>query len=137
MSVDVLEYFAWCRDHFRDRQEVLTISAFRHHDGGFAPGPAEVELGTDFTSWVWGIWRDRWDKYLRDDWDHDYRHKGWDWRIIEYWLRDQGMRTVLPGRSRSQHIGVEGVHFREGDYERLHSTCFDSFRPRQVYKEAT
>lgn len=135
VSSDILEYFAWCRDRFRERPEVLSVSAFRHHAGTLEP--AEVELSGAFTSWVFGFWHDRWQKHLRDDWDFDYRHRGWDWRIIDYWLGERNMKTVLPGRSRSQHIGIEGVHFRPGDYERLRSECFEEYQPVQQYREAT
>lgn len=137
VSTDVLEYFAWCRDYYAGHTNILTVNAFRHH-GGEVPDDA-VQQTAGFTSWIWGTWQDRWHGLLRNDWDFDYRHRGWDWRIIDHWLGSMGYKTVQPGASRSQHIGVDGVHFRSerGDFERLRSTCFTEDRPPVTYKEAT
>ena len=76
---DIHAQFAGDAHHFAGRKgsrgvRVPEMAAARRHprrgrDSRFSPD-------------VWGTWADQW-PVLRDDWDFDYRHKGWDWRISE------------------------------------------------------
>jgi hypothetical protein len=85
---------------------------------------------------VWGIWRDRWERHLRDDWDHTYRAKGWDWRITEHWVGERGYLAIKPAMSRSQDIGeFGGVHAHPADFPSAVSRCFVAEVPPQDYKE--
>ncbi len=130
VSTDVLEYFAWADGYFADRPEVITVCTFRHHR--IPGGPAGVGLFDGFQVNTWGIWRDRWEDLIRDDWP---RHKaeGWDWRITRHWCGDLGYRTALPCEARCQNIGeFGGVH---GDGPRAQSDCWTVDIPPQEYYE--
>lgn len=133
VSTDVLEYFAWARDTYAADEEIITVCAHIQHARGTL---AEVVRDSHFTCWVWGTWRDRWETKLRDDWDHNYRAKGWDWRITEHWVGDLGYRAIKPAMSRSQDIGeFGGVHASPADFPNAVSTCFTADIPPQEYRE--
>lgn len=132
VSADVLEYFAWCAKTFAADPAVIAVCAFRHH---LLPGgPGGVVLEHDFKSWIWGTWADRWASCLRDDWDHDYRHKGWDWRIGDYWAGERGMTCAFPCESRSFHIGETGTHMSPALFAEYSSDCFEPDRPAAAYR---
>lgn len=87
---------------------VLALCAFQIEPG---QDRRKWRIQRKFHSTVWGTWRDRWTTYLRDQWDHDYSRRGWDWDIQEHVLPDNGLWVVAPEMSRSQHIGRDaGVH---------------------------
>jgi len=131
---DVLEYFRWCEIRYHGDQDILAVCAFQHDAQG---GPKEVIRQARFVPTVWGIWRDRWEKRLRDDWDHDYTHKGWDWRINEHWIQERRFLTIGPGQSRSQVSGEHGgTHLRAGaEYQAHLSTCFSPHYEPGYYEE--
>ncbi len=122
VSSDVLLYFEWCARRFREDSRVLTVLAFQHdqQDGG----THRVLLESRFSSWVWGTWADRWRDCLRDDWDHTYQHKGWDWRIGDHWIDVEGKVSATPSSSRSQHLGRLGVHMLPELHDGYQSACF-------------
>lgn len=135
VSDDVLEYFAWAQDTYAADEQVIAVSAHIQDARGTL---GEVVRHDHFTCWVWGTWRDRWENLLRDDWDHDYRHKGWDWRITEHWVRRLGYRVIKPALSRSQDIGeFGGVHASPQDFPNAVSRCFVPEVPPQDYREIT
>lgn len=140
VSMDVLEYLTWCRDRYRDDPQVLAVTTHQHYEqpGGVAGVmPQRFDQDPDPHLWVWGTWRDRWETCLRDDWDFDYRARGWDWRIKDYWLMTKRMRLMAPCLSRSQHIGrVGGVHCTPDQYETMRSRCFTAVVEPQEYGEA-
>lgn len=133
VSTDVLEYYSWAEEAYRGDQNIIAVCAHVQHAHG---GIGEVFRDSHFTCWVWGTWRDRWADHLRADWDHDYRFKGWDWRITEHWCQEMGFRALKPCLSRSQDIGeFGGVHARPEDFPAAVSTCFTADIPPQDYKE--
>jgi hypothetical protein len=131
VSTDVLEYFTWAAEHFRDRPEVLAACTFRARR--VPGGQAGVSLAGHFPCNIWGIWRDRWDDVIRDDWHASYLRDGWDTRINLYWVQQQGYKTALPCEARCQNIGEYGGAHGEGP--RGQSDCWVPEIGPQEYAE--
>lgn len=114
VSDDILEFFEWASEAYRDDKQVATVHVFTHEEGV----PEGTTLATGFSPWVWGTWRDRWRELLGPTWDHDYstfngfpgNQSGWDWNINTRLFPAQDLRSVAPCVSRSNNIGVTGVH---------------------------
>lgn len=122
VSTDVLEWFAIQAQRFHDNRNCVAVCA----NGG--PGdsdPLRVDCSTAFNPLVWGTWRERWSRLLRDTWDKDYStgsdgQSGWDWninriigggRIIDQLVDPaESLFVVKPAATRSQHIGMVGTH---------------------------
>ena len=128
VSNDILEFFSCMSDRFRDDQEVLAVCA----ENWCAPGNTHdaVFLDPRFCPLVWGTWRDRWEKTLRDTWDLDYSsgnadgsHAGWDWNINRI-IKREGFKVAAPGVARSLHIGRHGVHMLEQDFAASQSPTY-------------
>jgi hypothetical protein len=133
VSADVIEYFTWAADRFRDRPEVLAAATWREHR--IPGGQAGAELAGFFPCNVWGTWRDRWENTVRDDWHASYMRDGWDTRLNLYWVQERGYKVVLPCESRCQNIGeYGGAH---GDGVRAQSDCWAADIPPQEYAEVT
>lgn len=132
VSTDVLEWLSWGREKFAGDSQVLAVTAnqFEEQPGG----PAGALKVPWFHCWVWGTWRDRWEGFMRDDWTFSYEHRGWDWRLNDYWVIERGMRVVAPCLSRSQHIGKwYGSHTNPAQFEEQQSHCFLPDIPPQEY----
>ena len=137
VSQDVLEFFAWCQRYEND-SGVLGVTTYQHdaQPGGLA-GVRTADWSDDdrWHFWVWGTWRDRWDAFLYGDWDFDYSHRGWDWRIRDHWVR-RGLRMMAPSAGRSQHIGkYGGSHCTPAQFASLRSPSFTPSVPPQQYRE--
>ena len=104
VSVDVLAFFEFGQ-RYCDDQGVFSLNAFQDRDDGCG----RLHRDGVFTQpSPWGTWRDRWTD-LRDQWDFDYSHRGWDWHIRNKLLA--GREVVKPCLSRCQHIGrLGGTH---------------------------
>lgn len=75
------------------------------------PGPDTAEViceAPEFAPSVWAVSARMWHDVLRDTWDHDYRHDGWDWHINRDLTPEWGLRVLAPSLSRSNHIGRYG-----------------------------
>jgi GNT-I family len=139
VSFDVLEYFTWCAQRYRDDPEVLAVTTYQREaqPGRYAAvRPVNWELDDGWHFWVWGTWADRWAR-LRPDWDFTYAHKGWDWRIRDHWVLGQGLKIMAPAMSRSQHIGRDGgTHASAEQYQALLSRCFYAgVRPQHYHDQ--
>jgi hypothetical protein len=118
VSTDVLEYFTWCDEQFRDREDVLIVNSHTKEGAEEGADPAEVILGQRFRCWVWASWRGKWNDVLFPTWDWNIstsEYPGdpcdWAWNLDLRVIPRGGFRTVLPAASRSQNIGkFEGVH---------------------------
>jgi hypothetical protein len=117
VSDDVLRYFAWAKEEFRDRSDVLLACAHSNDNPSADADPSAVTLACRFRCWVWATWRDRWDDVLYPTWDWDYTSgdqggpTGWDHHINLRIMPPRGLLAALPAASRSQNIGrFEGVH---------------------------
>lgn len=136
---DVLEYFAWARDHYRDDGSVLAVCAHSVASGGT---PADVVRVPWFTPLVWGTWHDRWSEAMVPAW-HPVPGlpEGWDYRIRKL-VEDIGMRCAYPALSRAQHFGrvstmtigspVTGTNYF---HDRSVSASFRRHYDRQEYAE--
>lgn len=131
---DVLEYLAWARAAYEADRQVAAVCA--HYLGRPAAGdPAAVIRDRLFSPVVWGTWADRWAALLRDTWDHDYEHNGWDWHINSL-LAGRDLRVIKPALSRSQHIGEHGgAHCTPGFYPQTVAASFREHYDPQVYRE--
>jgi hypothetical protein len=135
VGTDTLEYFKWAERKYRNRKNVLGISAARREQAGDPPLAAACTLVPYGVFWVWGTWRDRWQNLIAPDWMFNYEHKGWDWRLDEYWCRERGMKMLTPNLSRVQHIGREGgTHVLPSLFEGLLASSFlPDVEPQQYY----
>jgi hypothetical protein len=134
VATDTLEYFAWAERKYRDRQDVLGITAARRQAAGDPPTEAAATLAHYGEFWVWATWRDRWENVIKPDWTFNYEHNGWDIRLNDYWCQERGMRMLTPNLSRVQHIGRDGgIHCMPEMFEGLLSPCFVSEVEKQRY----
>ena len=122
VAPDILEYFVQMAHLYDDDDEVFAVCGFTHEPLN------DDETGTFrqdfFASCVWGTWRNRWDTYMRDNWDHTYESNGWDHRFVNI-IRSSGLECVFPTISRVQHIGqYGGVHMKPEDYDVLKAQRF-------------
>lgn len=134
VSTDILEYFSWCAEEFRDDPKVLAVSARQQHErpGGLG-GVVRGDMGDVPMMWVWGTWADRWHNLIAPDWTFAYEHNGWDWRLHDYWVRELGYEIISPSLSRCQHIGrYGGTHCMPEMFDGLQSRCFVPDVPVQL-----
>lgn len=72
------------------------------------PEPGAIVRTDYFNPAVFTLTYAGWRKYLRETWDHDYSHRGWDWNINDHVIPEQGLKILMPSLSRSTHIGRHG-----------------------------
>jgi hypothetical protein len=116
VSTDVLEYFTWAQQ-YRNAPNMLLVCShpLLRYKPVPDPRPHEVRTFCGFCPLVWGTWRDRWEMFIEPTWDRDYssggpNDSGWDWNLMRLMALSR-KRALVPGQSRSQHIGEEGgVH---------------------------
>lgn len=91
------------------------------------PAPEEViTAAPKFWPSVWAISARLWAEIIRDTWDHDYSHKGWDWNFTERIIPIHGLRILAPAISRSNHIGrYGGAHTTEENWPGGTAPTFD------------
>lgn len=122
VSDDVLEYMAWARKEFATQGAVLAVCA--HSVGGAGwdkREPADdadadqetVRLLPYFNPWVWGTWRNRWERLLEPTWDYECNSggpmdSGYDHNIHRRLIPEGGLVCAVPDASRSQNIGQHG-----------------------------
>jgi hypothetical protein len=136
VSTDILEYFEWAREEFRDDPEVLAVCSFDSHleSPGHVFGPGDVTKQRWFSPLVWGTWTDRWSNVLRDTWDFDYSYSGWDWHVRRDILVDR-WHCVFPRQSRSTHIGqFRGTHMMPEHFHETQAGTFILYRPPIDYE---
>lgn len=111
VAPDVLRFFQYTYDHFAFAPPFLAACAYHNYDGGVEDGIGHrIDLRSDFTTGVSMVVYDKWVKYLRDDWDFDYRRRGFDWVIRDQIVPENGLMCAFPAISRGQHIGRIGAH---------------------------
>ena len=134
-STDVAEYFDFLERKYRDDNEVAIISAnyeFPEHD------PYKVSRLDIFRGQIWGTWKNMWENYIKDTWDFDYSTSvdggpsGWDWNLTLRVLPQNNLKSIVPHASRSQHIGVNGIHCDESIFD---ATQMKSFKLERAWKE--
>lgn len=116
VATDILEYLEWASEHFQFDADVAAVLGYASGEAGASAADVVVEQW--FSPLVWGTWRHRWVDVIRDTWDHDYstfngtpgNQAGWDWNLNTRVLPSLGLLCAHPAVSRSNHIGVHGVH---------------------------
>lgn len=139
VSTDVLEYFNWAAETYKNDDGVLCVNAYSRIGGG---NENEVTRDYNFSPLVWGIWKDRWENLIRDTWDKDYStgksdgsEAGWDWNINRIIAREN-MAVIKPIQSRSDHLGqFQGTHMTPDLYESSRGVDFVQDRGQQNYIE--
>jgi hypothetical protein len=134
-SKDICRYFNYLENKYREDEEVAIISANHEMDGY-----SEVELTRlgIFRGQIWGTWKKYWDLYIKDTWDFKYDSSvdggpaGWDWNLSLRVLPNNNLKTIAPHSSRSQHIGVDGIHCNESVF---FETLMKSFKDDYEWKE--
>lgn len=116
VSCDVLDYMRWAASRYRRDQSVALVCAMPRFHG---TDPHIVRRYPYMSgNLIWGTWRDRWEKLIYPTWDRDYSTgdseqsgSGWDFNLDWRVLPRNGLCSVAPDMSRSQHIGeFEGEH---------------------------
>lgn len=134
-STDVCKYFTFLENRYREDNEVITISANYEFDGYDDLFVSKIGI---FRGQIWGTWKDRWNKYIKDTWDFDYSSgenggpSGWDWNLSLRVLPNNNLKSIAPHSSRSQHVGVTGLHCDESIFE---LTQMKSFKKERIWKE--
>lgn len=115
VSSDVLEYFEWASEEYKEDESVLAILAYSRitseNDPQNRSGVARTKV---FCPLVWGTWRHRWEFPIEPNWDLNYSsgrpdgsEAGWDWNMMRLAVR-RGEDFIYPTDSRSNHIGLYG-----------------------------
>jgi hypothetical protein len=125
VSKDILRYFNAAERMYRDDKEIAIISANTKWD---TYAPADVIREQGFNGLVWGTWSRYWSEYFKDNWDKDYSsdpiHNGWDWHLNLRLLPSNGLKNINPLASRSNHIGINGMHCDESMFNQTKSSSF-------------
>lgn len=135
LAPDALRYFEYAKERFRDDPSIYTVCAWNLMK---EPCPEShyyrIVKRQIFISLTMATWKDRWLEPggMRDDWDFDYRHEGWDVNITKRLRKDRW--EVFPWLSRAQNIGeVGGVHCPSTEWHRRTIRCdFWASDPRVV-----
>lgn len=126
-ATNLLEYFSWARDEFATTFD--EFGAKTEHDvaavcaNGTGIEPYKIVTEERFAVWLWGTWRDKWVKYLRDTWDHDYTSggrtdSGWDWNIDTRIIKKHGLVCIFPKAPLVDNLGEwGGTHAIAEEYE--------------------
>lgn len=134
-STDIADYMSFLGRKYHSDKEIAVVSANYEFEDNDPHAVSRVDI---FRGQIWGTWKDVWDTYIRDTWDFDYSTgvedgpSGWDWNLTLRVLPQNKLKTIVPHSSRSQHIGVLGLHCDEKVFD---STQMKSFKPERAWKE--
>lgn len=134
-SSDVCKYFTYLENKYKDDYQVAVISANYEFEGYDNELVSKVDI---FRGQIWGTWKDRWDQYIRDTWDFAYDTSenggpaGWDWNLTLRVLPNNNLKTIVPHSSRSQHMGINGLHCNPEIFE---DTQMKSFVLKREWNE--
>ena len=137
VSHDILNYFDFLELRYRDDKDVAIISANYEVDKFREDHVTRLEI---FRGQVWGTWKEYWDKFIKETWDFAYDSSenggpsGWDWNLTLRVLPRNNLKTIAPHSSRSQHIGIDGLHSNTEVYP---LTTMSSFKKENVWTELT
>lgn len=127
-SADIANFFSVLDERYRDDRSIGAIVA-NHEEPGF--DPRKISKIDFFEGRLWGTWKHQWDTYLKDTWEFTNtreskeRAVGWDWNISLEVFPENNLSVIVPHASRSQHIGVFGIHSDDKSY---HEGLKESFR---------
>jgi hypothetical protein len=136
---DVLEYFAWARDAYR--QDEGTVAVCAHARRSTAADAHAVVRAAWFAPLIWGTWADRWKSVIMPAWgplEGSGNTESWD-NNLQQLLSRTGRRSVFPVRSRSLHIGemstLMGTVLGEYVYRESVSDCYSRSYPPGEFHE--
>lgn len=137
VAPDTLRYFEWCRDEYRDDQDILTVTGYAgpHLDHEFGWKPHGSEYAEDemyqvqrvpwFTPSGWATWGDRW-KEINAKWHFGYCNVTWGMYLNLIIRGDR--KQIHPTLARTQNIGYYGENLGKGKqldeawfYEHVHN----------------
>lgn len=125
VSKDVLRYFDETEKMYRNDYEAAVISANTKWD---TSDPTLVVREQGFNGLVWGTWKKYWTSYFSKDWDKDYSsdpvHNGWDWHLNLRLMPNNNLKNINPLASRSNHIGINGIHCDDSIFDQTQSPAF-------------
>lgn len=125
VSKDILEYFDETEKMFREDNEIAVISANTKWNTNDS---SAVIREQGFNGLIWGTWKKCWVNYFRDTWDKDYTSSieqcGWDWNLNLRVMPSNNLKNINPLVSRSNHIGILGLHCNELIFDDTQSPSF-------------
>lgn len=128
VSKDILEYFMLLEEKYKYSQEVAIISA---NTKWHTNNPSLIVREQAFNGLIWGTWKDKWETYFKNTWDFNYSSglgsgpSGWDWNITLRILPLNNLFSIHPHVSRSQHIGIDGLHCTPEIFDLTQSPSFN------------
>lgn len=134
-SKDVLKYFNYLINKYNDDNQVAVICTNYEKDNWDENKICKFD---GFRVQLWGTWKDMWNNYIKDTWDFDYSTgenggpSGWDWNLTLRVIPRNNLKSIVPYSSRSQHMGIQGVHCNSDIFE---STQYKSFREDYNWSE--
>lgn len=134
-SKDILKYFDYLIDKYENDEQIAVICTNYERDDW---DQTKISRFNGFRVQIWGTWKDMWSKYIKDTWDFDYSTgvnggpSGWDWNLTLRVIPNNNLKSIVPHSSRSQHMGVQGVHCNPDIFE---STQYKSFREDYSWDE--
>ena len=133
VSDDILEYFTWARDAYRD--DLKTVAVCAHTRSSKVEDREAVVRAAWFAPLAWGTWQSRWDDVLAPSWgpqEGSNNPESWDNKLKQV-ITSGDYRAVFPARSRSLHIGelstLMGTVLGEYVYKASVSDCYSSVYP--------
>jgi hypothetical protein len=135
VSDDILEYFTWASERYRDDPGVLAVCA--HTRSSKMADHTAVVRASWFAPLAWGTWKDRWDSVLAPAWgpqEGSNNSESWDNKLKQV-IVSGGYQAVFPIRSRSLHIGemstLMGTLLGEYVYKASVSDCYSAKYPER------
>jgi len=130
---DILKYFEWGADTYRDDKDIFTISGYNNPSDDFDKTveprsqqkltledypPHIVNRQCNFTPWGWATWKDRFDE-MKTNWNPN----SWDVHLQHNVVGER--YEIYPLLSRTLNIGKEmGTHVSPHVQERSHYNPF-------------
>lgn len=139
VSDDILEYFSWAAEQYKDDEDVVTVHGMSFDKDG--TDPSKVARVSGFNPWIWGTWAYPWTEFISPTWDHDYstfnvypgNQSGWDWNLNTRVFPVMKFVGIYPELTRVDNIGVYGTHGNEGNYQPAPN--FSTTHPHVDYSE--
>lgn len=132
-SADIANFFVELDNKYKDDKSVGAIVANHERGEHASDSVSKIDF---FQGLIWGTWKHQWETYIRDTWDFAYDTKnekepgGWDWNMSLRVFPNNNLKVVVPHASRSQHIGVFGIHSDDKSY---HEGVRQSFQPDFIW----
>lgn len=118
VSPDVLLMANWYADHQKyEDYPILCLSNFDTVDYTKEPNIISSAHPLKFTPFAWATDKKYWETHMSKTWST--HSSGWDFAATKE-LLDAGLTIAHPNCSRSNHIGVSGVHMTADYYNKTY-----------------